>query len=374
MCMLKICKTNKLVVALSLIVAPFISQSQSVIGNWNFNNTLAATGGANNTASNASLSSAIPTGAYNGGNVYYGEGGWPTATTIDTNTYLEFTLTPNAGYTLNLSSIDFNIRRSTTGSPQGAGPRMWALRSSLDGFASDITARTLTTSPTTTSVSLGGAYVNLPGAITFRVYGYDVFNNPGGLNRFVFENISARGLSSLPIDISKLSSSLQDETVKLSFNIQQQETVQSIDVQRSVDGNNFSSVSSIEKNASGLFNWQEFAGAINTAKLYYRIKVTELSGEISYSNVAVVQTKKQQQLNINSIYAAGNNITTQISAAENATAKLTICTMDGKVISQRAITLVKGTQTLNINVPQQTGVAVLSIVQNNQVISKLFNK
>lgn len=372
--MLKIRRTNKLVLILSLIVSPFISQSQSVIGNWNFNNTLVGTGGSNNTASNASLSAAIPSGQYNGGNVYFGEGGWPTATTIDTNTYLEFTLTPNMGYTLNLSSIDFNIRRSTTGSPSGAGPRMWALRSSLDGFATDITARTLTTTPTTTSISLGGAYVNLPGAITFRVYGYDVFNNPGGMNRFVFENISARGLSSLPIDISKLSSSLQDKSVKLSWNIQNQQTLQTIEVQRSFDGNNFNSVSSVENNSTGFFNWQENIAAINSAKLYYRIKATELSGEVSYSDIALVNTQKQHQLNINSIYAAGSNITTQISAADNATAKLTICTLDGKVIHQRNITLVKGTQTLNVNASLQTGVAVLSIVQNNQVISKLFSK
>jgi hypothetical protein len=53
--------------------------------------------------------------------------GWSTGL-LDVNDYFGFTLTPNAGFTLNVDSIEFNEQRSAT------GIRDIALRSSLDNF------------------------------------------------------------------------------------------------------------------------------------------------------------------------------------------------------------------------------------------------
>ena len=176
------------------------------VGNWNFNGVLTGTPGSHSTASAASLGSTIPTGAFNGSTVYFGEDGWPTGA-LDANAYVQFSLTPNSGYTLSITSLLMNIRRSTTGA-SGSGPNNWALRSSLDGYTSNISSGVLTTSPTPgATVVLPAAFTGLTSTVSFRLYGYNAtVSSGGGLNRFVFDNITASGSIILPVIIDDFKS------------------------------------------------------------------------------------------------------------------------------------------------------------------------
>lgn len=362
----------KLIYLVTLFSFPGFVMSQVSVGNWTFNNTLAGTPGANNTVSAAALSPSIPTGAFNGGSVYFGEGGWPTGTTINTNMYIEFTLTPNAGYTLNLSSINLTLRRSTTGSPAGSGPRAWALRSSLDGFSTNITAQTLTTSATMVSVPLGGIYNNLYSPITFRLYGYDVFNNPGGLNRFVFENITARGSMILPVKISQLAGSVQNNTATVQCRITETGNIETLRLERSSDGRHFETIVASVSTQNGTYHFTD-NGLNSGSKWYYRVKATEKDGTVTYSNVVTLQKQQETGLALKSIVSSGSQIIVQINAAIAGTAKLMIVTSNGNIIHQQAVTLSKGMQVYTINSAQQpNGMNILSVVQNGNIISKQF--
>src|SRR5262245_17099827 len=62
--------------------------------------------------------------------------GWSTSG-IDLNDYYGFTLTPSGGFTLNVDSLTFSERRSAT------GITAISVRSSLDGFASDLFTATV---------------------------------------------------------------------------------------------------------------------------------------------------------------------------------------------------------------------------------------
>ena len=70
-----------------------------------------------------------PTGATNGDNVYTNYTG-----SLDTSIYYEFTVTPNPGTTYDLTGITFRVQRS------GTGVRNYAVRSSADSYASNLTA------------------------------------------------------------------------------------------------------------------------------------------------------------------------------------------------------------------------------------------
>jgi hypothetical protein len=65
-----------------------------------------------------------PLGATSGSDVFSGS--------IDPGKYLEFTLTPDPGKTLDMTSLEFGVGRS------GTGPRQWEWRSSVDGYATAI--------------------------------------------------------------------------------------------------------------------------------------------------------------------------------------------------------------------------------------------
>lgn len=96
--------------------------------------------------------------------------GWTTSTTIDSNDYYTFSITVDAASTLNLDSISFAERRSST------GIRTLSVRSSLDGYASDLVTPigvpddTLVRDQTVALSSSFDALTNT--TVTFRIYGY----------------------------------------------------------------------------------------------------------------------------------------------------------------------------------------------------------
>ena len=107
----------------------------------------------------------------------YNANGWDTVA-LDPTAYFTFTLTPNPGSFINLTSFVYTGQASTSGATA------FRFRSSLDGFTADIG------SPTATgTISLSGAtYQNLGSSIEFRLYGYGA-SSPSGtfsVNDFTF--------------------------------------------------------------------------------------------------------------------------------------------------------------------------------------------
>src|SRR6187399_1803445 len=136
-----------------------------------------------------------PTGATNGSDVFTGS--------ISTTQYYEVTITPAAGYLLDLNSITFTLQRS------GTGIRQYAVRSNLD-FTTNLPA---TISPANTDLSvlptnvfqvsdvtaaaengstitLGTAYDAISTPVTFRFYGW---NAEGTGGTFSIDNVVING-------------------------------------------------------------------------------------------------------------------------------------------------------------------------------------
>lgn len=95
--------------------------------------------------------------------------GWST-TTIDLNDYYEVTVTPSAGYALNMNQLRFNLRIS------GTGPTVAEIRSNMDSFGASI-GSTITPSSATAGIDVaqslsGAAFQGVTSALTFRIYGY----------------------------------------------------------------------------------------------------------------------------------------------------------------------------------------------------------
>lgn len=179
----------------------FGTASAQTIGNWTLNNTLGGTGTALNTVSAISAGPGVTSTSFNGGTEWYGQNGFPAGGLPNPTAYLQFTISPNSGYEINIASVVLRIRRSNTGSPAGSGPTQWCLRSSLDGYAANLSAGTMNHNYANYSVPLTG-FSMLPGAVTFRLYGYGVTVPSGGTSRFVLDNISIVGsLFILPLQL-----------------------------------------------------------------------------------------------------------------------------------------------------------------------------
>ncbi len=128
-----------------------------------------------------------PTGATNGSNAFSGS--------IDPGKYIQFSLTPGVGYTMDVIGLTFGIGRSAT------GPRQFSVRTSADAFATDLTGGTAGTGATFAtgqftitadastnisgnSIALSGpSFTGLSSTLTVRVYGLnaEASGGTGGL-------------------------------------------------------------------------------------------------------------------------------------------------------------------------------------------------
>ncbi len=122
------------------------------------------------------------------------------AAAVSANAYYTFTVAPKNFITMKLTSIAVDDAQAYSG---GVG---WALRSSVDGFASDLGSHTsgLTTSPTTATqtVNLSGTFLTgLTSQVTFRVYS---FGSAPSTPTTVFDNLTVNGSTPEPVALPAL--------------------------------------------------------------------------------------------------------------------------------------------------------------------------
>jgi hypothetical protein len=89
------------------------------------------------------------------------------ANALTGNKYMEFTITPNATYQFSITSIVINLQRS------GTGPSAVSLRSSVDGYSSDLDGvKTIIDNTTTQSLTFTFSQASTGSAVTYRFYMY----------------------------------------------------------------------------------------------------------------------------------------------------------------------------------------------------------
>ena len=229
----------------TLIISSVVVNAQNA-GNWNLNGSLTGTPGSHLNVSAISLGSSITSNAFNGGGEWYGEGGWTAAGTPDVNGYVQFSVSGASGYYLTLTGVTLIQRRSNTGTPQGSGPTSWALRSSLDNYATNIITGTMTHDYATATISLPAAFSSIPSAVTFRLYGYNATTaSGGGISRYVFDNISVQGTAhagTLAAQSLKLDAAEKEGNIALQWQQEGFSEGTEFSLERADDGLNFKSI------------------------------------------------------------------------------------------------------------------------------------
>jgi hypothetical protein len=158
------------------------------LGTYPFNGTACAAGTltATSVASNLTFSSASVTGETCNSNsaTSYSVGGTSWSTAFSSTRYVEFTVTPTAGYIFTPTSLTFDYLRTAAGATNAS------VRSSADGYTSDLTTLSVGTGSANANISLsGGSYTDLGSALTFRIYGWGG-NSTGD---FRLDNITLNG-------------------------------------------------------------------------------------------------------------------------------------------------------------------------------------
>lgn len=306
-------------------------QSQS-LAQWNFNGNNTGVAGLYNLLTPADFSPAITSTAYNS-SVFYGEGGWPVGG-LNTAAYFEFGLAPLSGHTLNIAGISMSIRRSSTGTPSGSGPTRWSLRSSMDGYTTDLSSGVLTPAAVTFNVSPGSSFVSLLLGVRFRIYGYQTTISSGGQSRLVMEGLGITGIGSiLPARILNFSALLANNQVKLNYGIANNEAGNKYSIERSYNGTDFFVLEEYRNDAEQFGHEYTDLSSRPGNTTYYRLKIVTVSGSVIYSSVSIITNRTSPAV---SVRQQG----TSLAVSTSLTGKLnvTVLTSSGQVFVQTALT------------------------------------
>lgn len=165
---------------LLVVISGFSLHAQTTLLGWDFSGLNGNETTASATTTATGVETTLPSGiisrgadlsAANNANRFNAQS-WATAAAVDLAgaDYMVFSIVPDAGFSLTLTSIDFSWQRS------GTGPQSVVFTSSLDGHATIIGSAFSSLGTTNNGLSLAlpaGTFSNLTSTVTFRAYGFD---------------------------------------------------------------------------------------------------------------------------------------------------------------------------------------------------------
>jgi len=203
---------------------------------------------------------------------------------------------------------------------------------------------------------------------------------------FVYQSFDAAGkgsnfatytinwLLALPVQQLELSAMVSGTLVTLNWKTANEINTSRYIAERSTDNSNFvtAGVVAAAGNSSGIknYNLPDDISAVTGTVIYYRIKVVDADGKISYSNTVVVRLQ-----GIDGVKIWPNPFTAAVNVAVfsklNTSVEMRITDMAGKIITQGNYALVKGNNQLLLPNLQQLakGVYLLHVKNNNGSIS-----
>lgn len=182
---------------------PVVGVSANPVSFGSFSGVIATANYGRSTASGGSLFSRIAAATTNQQIIQFTEGG-----AITSGTYFTFTLNPDEGYTLDITSFSSSIFTQTLSSanPQTAYTVNFFLRSSVDNYASNLAtgskfspAVAANVGQTTTPVAFDASLnlTNLDSSVTFRIYAYVATDTPTEFQTLRLDNVTFNGTVSV---------------------------------------------------------------------------------------------------------------------------------------------------------------------------------
>jgi hypothetical protein len=224
------------------------------------------------------------------------------------------------------------------------------------------------------------------GGLVFYMGNHDFNdNNESGINGIrMFMNAfltpaqpAANCITNLPIRLESFQGSLFNKTITLHWSIGQNEISGKFEVQRSTDGNNFSYVSLVSASEkSGTENYQ-FSELAIAEKTFYRLKMTDKNGFVTYSKILVFQTASpgsEDLVIVNN--PVTNKLTISFQSETNNAADLRILDLAGRTIQTLRVKTYKGENLINVSLAStlNKGIYMVSLSDGNKNSASKFVK
>ncbi|MFN0173008.1 MAG: T9SS type A sorting domain-containing protein [Saprospiraceae bacterium] len=297
----------------------------------------------------------------------YNANSWNTAD-IDLDAYFEWILTPNSGQKINFASLDY------TGQVSATGPISFAVRSSLDNYASDIATPTIDNDATPHSGQIdlsASTFDNITSAITFRFYGWDASAGGGtfSINDFLFN-----GAVTLPIELLYFKSKSDNGATELTWSTATEIDNDYFSIQRSTNGHIFSEIGQ-ERGAGTSYEPQDYIFTDERplqGKNYYRLKQVDFDGKYSYSQVVTATFSKTSLMTLAPVPAV-ETLNIQLEKPSNDDGNWQVYDLNGRLLLSGEMLAETTGQSVHIaELPE--GAYVLRLTVGQEVMVEQFWK
>jgi hypothetical protein len=172
--------------------------------------------------------------------------------------------------------------------------------------------------------------------------------------------------SVLKTSITRFAGNLSGNYCKLSWSASNTQSVKYFEVEKSYGGGKFSVLGKLYAGGSGsqtmLYSYADNLSEDN-ATVYYRLKITDINGNIEYSNVIAINPHMQNS-GIRLVHGlSGKSIDLVISSSETGIAKAVVYNMAGAMLHSFDVSVMKGNTVVALNSMSgwKTGVYVMKV-------------
>ncbi len=171
---------------------------------------------------------------------------------------------------------------------------------------------------------------------------------------------SANPLTPLPVDLLSFTASCQTNKIMVNWSTASEINNQDFELQRSEDGADFNNIALIkgQVNSNSVHNYQYNDLNVGAPIIYYRLKQTDVNGQVHYSNVIKVNSCNPGHYNnYISFYpnpVSGSTLNIKYSVKANEEIGIKLYDVTGRVMMQQALSLKQGSADTKLNLPNLT--------------------
>lgn len=282
--------------------------------------------------------------------------GW-VSTTQDANDYYEFTLTPVAGYQLNLVATAISVRRS------GSGPINYLVAYSVGGGSeTPITSGTIAAA-TTTDVAINASLsISTTQPIRFRIYAWGASSSVGTFR--LNNSLTVSGATPLPVKFISFTGQSVDKAIVLNWSTSWEVRNAGFDILRSSTITNFEKVGFVAGHTttqqSSVYSFID-TNVNNDQLYYYQLRQRNEDGSSELSSIIAARVRSDLRLDesVAVVYPNPNQGSFTLSTKGVDAENISFYTSTGNEIP--------------ITVSREQGSAILSIRANIPVSTGIYH-
>ncbi len=166
--------------------------------------------------------------------------------------------------------------------------------------------------------------------------------------RIIFSNEVAAGL--LPLDFTSVMAFEKNNSVSINWGTANEKNVKQLDIERSVNGKDFSKLNSVASQNNPVNNYHWIDASPNEGNNYYRIVSRDLDGKTIYSEVVKVYVSGvRQSIHVFPNPATVNNFNLQMTNQKAGLYELRLINSFGQVFVKKTIQYAGGTSVEKIH-------------------------